>query len=171
VGDLESLKTVAAFSFLSYDVEDAVDEFGSFGVVTFGPVVSGSSLTEDEVVGSEELTVGSGSYGVHGSGLQVHEDGSGHISASGGFVEVDVDSLELEVGVSVVGSGGVDSVLVGDDFPEFCSDLVTALTGLDVNDFSHTFIIKLKKSCFIYFFNNLIRIFKIILIFFNNLEQ
>ena len=37
----------------------------------------------------------------------------------------------------MVGTGGVDAVLVGDDFPELGSDLVTTLTGLDVNDFSH----------------------------------
>jgi hypothetical protein len=28
-------------------------------------------------------------------------------------------------------------VLVGDDLPELGTDLVTALTALDVNDFSH----------------------------------
>jgi hypothetical protein len=28
-------------------------------------------------------------------------------------------------------------VLVGDDLPELGTDLVTALTGLDVNDFAH----------------------------------
>jgi len=28
-------------------------------------------------------------------------------------------------------------MFVGDDFPEFGTDLVTALTGLDMNDFSH----------------------------------
>jgi hypothetical protein len=37
----------------------------------------------------------------------------------------------------MVGTGWVDSVFVGDDFPEFGTDLVTALTSLDVNEFSH----------------------------------
>jgi hypothetical protein len=37
----------------------------------------------------------------------------------------------------VISSGGVDSVLVRDDFPELSSDLVTALAGLNVNDLSH----------------------------------
>jgi hypothetical protein len=35
-------------------------------------------------------------------------------------------------------------VLVADYFPELGSDLVTALTGLDVNDFSHIDILKVK---------------------------
>ena len=37
----------------------------------------------------------------------------------------------------MVGSSWVNSVFVGDDFPELGTDLVTALTSLDVDDFSH----------------------------------
>ena len=37
----------------------------------------------------------------------------------------------------MVGTCWVNSVFVRDDFPELGSDLVTALTSLDVNDFSH----------------------------------
>jgi len=137
VGDLEALEAVAALSLLTDDVEDGVDELSTFGVVTLGPVVTGTGLTEDEVVGSEELTEGTSTDGVHGAGLEVHKDGTGHVTATGGFVVVDVDSLELEVGVTVVGAGGVNTVFVGDDFPELSTDLVTALAGLDVDDFSH----------------------------------
>jgi len=137
VGDLETLEAVAAFGFLSHDVEDGVDELSSFGVVTLGPVVSGSSLSEDEVVWSEELSEWSSSDGVHGSWFEIHENGSWDVTSSGGLVVVNVDSLQLEVGVSVVGSSWVNSVFVRDDFPEFGTNLVTALTSLNVNDFSH----------------------------------
>ena len=137
VGDLEALKAVATLSLLSDNIEDGVDELSTLGVVTLGPVVTSTSLTEDEVVGSEELTEWGGSDGVHGTWLEIHEDGSWDISATGGLVEVDVDSLKLEIGVAVVGTSGVDAVLVGDDLPELGTDLVTALTTLDVNDFSH----------------------------------
>ena len=34
----------------------------------------------------------------------------------------------------VGGTGGVDAVLIGDDLPELGTDLVTALTSLDVNE-------------------------------------
>merc|ERR1712048_1210839 len=137
VGDLEALEAVAALSLFSDNVEDGVDELSTLGVVTLGPVVTSTSLTEDEVVGSEELTEGTSTDGVHGAGLEVHKDGTGDVTATGGFVVVDVDSLELEVGVTVVGAGGVNTVFVGDDFPELSTDLVTALAGLDVDDFSH----------------------------------
>ena len=105
--------------------------------MTFGPVVSGSRLSEDEVVGTEDLSERSGSDGVHGTWLEIDKDGPGDVFATGGLVVVDIDPLELEVGVSVVGSGGVDTVLVGDDLPELGSDLVTALAGLEVDNLSH----------------------------------
>jgi len=137
VGDLETLEAIATFGFFTDNIEDGVDEFSTFGVVTLGPVVTGTGLSEDEVIGSEELTERSGTDGVHGSGLEIHEDGSGDVTSTGGFVVVNVDSLELEIGVTVVRTGGVNTVFIGDDFPELGTDLVTALTGLDVNDFSH----------------------------------
>jgi len=112
VGDLESLEAIATFGFLSDNIEDGVDELGTLSVVTLGPVVTGTGLSEDEVVWSEELTEWSGSDGVHGSWLKIHEDGSWDVTASSGFVVVNVDSLELEVGVSVVGTGWVNSVLI-----------------------------------------------------------
>ena len=138
MGDLETLEAIATFGFLSDDIEDGVDELGTFGVMTLGPVVTGTGLSEDEVIGAEELAEGTGTDGVHGTGLEIHKDGTGDVTATGGFVEVDVDSLELEVGVAMVGAGGVNSMFVGDDFPELSTDLVTALTGLNVNNFSHS---------------------------------
>ena len=93
MSDLESLKAVTSLSFLSGDVENRVDEFSSLSVVAFSPVVSGSGLTEDEVVGSEKLAEGSGSDGVHGSRFKVHKNSSGDVSAASSLIVVDVDSL------------------------------------------------------------------------------
>ena len=137
VGDLETLETIAAFGFLSDDIEDGVNELSTFSVVTLGPVVTGTSLAEDEVIRSEELSEWSSSDGVHGTWLKIHEDGSWDVATTSGFVEVDVNSFKLKIGVSVVGTGGVDTVLIRDDFPELGTDLVTALSSLDMNDFSH----------------------------------
>merc|ERR1719389_1554383 len=109
---------ITTFSFFTDNIEDGVDEFSTFGVVTLGPVVTGTSLTEDEVVGSEELTERSSSDGVHGSGFEIHEDGSWDVSTTGSFVVVDVDSLELEIRVTVIGTGRVNTVFIGDNLPE-----------------------------------------------------
>jgi hypothetical protein len=37
----------------------------------------------------------------------------------------------------MVGTGGVDPMLVADHLPELGTDLVTALTTLDMNDLTH----------------------------------
>ena len=87
-------------------------------VVALGPVVASSRLAKDKVVGAENLAKGTRANGVHCARLQVDQDGSGDILATRGLIVVDVDSLKLELGGAIVGSGGVDAVLVGDDFPE-----------------------------------------------------
>ena len=137
VSDLESLKAVASFSLLSGNIQNGVDEFSTFSVVTLGPVVSSTSLTEDEVVGSEKLTERSGSDGVHSSGFEIHKDSTRNISTASGFVVINVDPFKLKIRVTVIGTSRVDSVFVRDDLPELGTDLVTALTTLNVNDFSH----------------------------------
>jgi len=137
VGDLETLEAIATFSFFTDNIEDWVNELSTFGVVTLGPVVTCTSLTENEVVGSEELTEWASADWVHSAGLEVHKDCAGNVTTTSSFVEVNVDAFELEVRVTVVGTSWVNSVFIRDDFPEFSTDLVTALAGLDVNDFSH----------------------------------
>jgi len=137
VGQLESLETIASLGLLSHNIEHGVHELSSLGVVALGPVVTSTGLSENEVVGSEDLSEGSRSDGVHGSWLQIDQDGSGDVLATGGLIVVHVDSLQLEVGVSVVGTSGVNTMLVRDDLPEFSTNLVSALTGLQVDNFSH----------------------------------
>merc|ERR1712057_48961 len=56
VGELEALEAIAGLGLLTDDVKHGVDELGALGVVSLGPVVTGSGLAEDEVVGAEELT-------------------------------------------------------------------------------------------------------------------
>jgi len=137
VGDLESLKAVTSFGFLADDVKDGVNQFSTFGVVAFCPVVSGSGLSEDEVVWSEKLSEWSSTDGVHGTRFKIHEDRTWDIASTSCFVEVNVDALQLKVGISVVGSRWVNAMFVSNDFPEFGTNLVSALSGLDMNDFSH----------------------------------
>jgi hypothetical protein len=102
--------------------------------VSLGPVVTGSSLAEDEVVWAEELTEGAGADRVHGAWLQVNKHGTGDIASASGLVEIDVDALELKVRVAVEGACGVNAVLIRDNFPELGADLVAALAGLDVDN-------------------------------------
>ena len=47
----------------------------------------------------------------------------------------------------MVRAGRVNSMLITDNFPEFGSDLVTALSGLDVDDFSHCEFVSWLVDC------------------------
>jgi len=115
--------------------------------MTFGPVITSSSLSEYEVIWSEKLTEWSGSDRVHGTRFEIHENSSWYESTSSSFIKIDINSFELKIGVTVIGTGRIDSVFIRDDFPEFGTDLITALTCLDVNEFSHflLFVLCLRK--------------------------
>jgi len=93
VGELEALETVTRLSLLADNIQDRVDELSALGVVALSPVISGSSLAEDEVIRAEKLTKRAGADRVHGSGLKIHQDGSGHIAATSSLVEIHVDAL------------------------------------------------------------------------------
>jgi hypothetical protein len=97
VGHLESLKTVARFRFFTDYIKNRVDKLGTFSVVALGPVVTSSSLSEDEVVRAEKLTERSGTDGIHGSGLKIEKNSTRDVSSSSGFVEINVDTFELEI--------------------------------------------------------------------------
>ena len=71
-----------------------------------------NGLTKNEVVWSENLTEGSRSDRVHSTRLQINQNGPGHVFSTSSFVVVDVDTLQLEVRVAMVGPSWVDTVLV-----------------------------------------------------------
>lgn len=131
------MEAIAVLGLFTDDIEDGVDELSALSVVTFGPVVAGAGLAEDKVIGAEDLAVGAGADGVHGAGLEIHEDGAGDEAAAASLVVVDVDALELEVGVAMVAAGGVDAVLGAHHLPELGPDLVAALAALDVKNLAH----------------------------------
>jgi hypothetical protein len=61
---------------------------------------------------AEDLAERARAHRVHGVGLEVHEDGARDEAATASLIVVDVDALELEVGVAGVLSGVVDAMLV-----------------------------------------------------------
>lgn len=137
VAELEALEAITGLSFFADGVENGIDEFSAFGIITLGPVVTSSGLTEDKVVGTEELAEWAGTDRIHGTGLEIDEDGTGDITTTGGFIVIDVDTLDLEFRVSAIFTGRVYAVLVRNDLPELGTDLVTTLACLDMYDFSH----------------------------------
>ena len=137
VSDLETLKTIASFSFFSSNIEYGVNKFCTLGIVTLGPVVTSTGLTEDEVVRSEELTERTSSNRVHCSWFEIHKDSSGDITTTSCFIIVDIDSFKLKIWITVVRTGRINTMFIRNNLPELSSDLVTALTSLYVDNLSH----------------------------------
>jgi len=93
VGDLEALEAIAALSLLADDIENGVDQLSTLSVVTLSPVVTGTALAENEVIGAEKLTERTSADRVHGTRLQIHKDGAGNIATTGGLVVEHIDAL------------------------------------------------------------------------------
>jgi hypothetical protein len=47
VGDLETLETVGSLGLSSNNIKDSINKLGTFGVMTLGPIVTSTALTED----------------------------------------------------------------------------------------------------------------------------
>jgi hypothetical protein len=79
VGDLEALEAVTPLSLTTHHIEDLVHQFCTLSVMALCPVVTSTRLTKDEVVRTEELAKRSSTDGVHGTRLEVDQDGTGNI--------------------------------------------------------------------------------------------
>jgi hypothetical protein len=112
--------------------------------MSLSPIVTSASLAKYKVIWPEELAKGSGPNAVHGARLQVHENGTGNIPATRCLVKVDIDAFKLQVTVSMVGACGIDTMLVRDDLPELCSNLIAALAALDVHKLTHGYLQKVS---------------------------
>jgi hypothetical protein len=87
VRDLETLEAVAALSLATDNVENLINKLGTLSVMTLGPVVASTGLTENEVVGTEELAEGTGTDSVHCAGLKIDKDSAGNILVTGSLVK------------------------------------------------------------------------------------
>ena len=56
VSELEALQTVARFRLFAHHVQHRVNQLRTFRIMTFGPVVPGTRLAKNEVVGSEKIS-------------------------------------------------------------------------------------------------------------------
>lgn len=132
-----TLKAITIFRLFTDDIEDRIDQFSPLSVMSLGPVIAGPVLAEDEVVRPKDPSVWPGAQTVHSPRLEVHQHRPGDIAAPACLVVVHIYSLELNMGVASVVPHGIDAMLLAHDLPELAADLVSALAGLDMEDFSH----------------------------------
>jgi hypothetical protein len=139
VEDEETLETSALIGKLSNSVEAEINDLLTNGVVTSGEVVGGIFLTGDELLGMEELSVGSGSNLIDDGGLEIEEDASGDVLAGTGLREEGVESIVTTSDRLIRRhlTIGLDTVLEAEKLPARVTDLDTGLADVDSNGFTH----------------------------------
>jgi hypothetical protein len=101
--------------------------------VTTGEVVGGILLTGDELLGVEELAVGTSSDLIDDGGLQVEEDATGNVLAGTSLGEEGVESIVATADGLVRGhlTIGLNTVLEAEELPAGVTNLDTGLTDVD----------------------------------------
>ena len=133
VEDEETLETSALIGELSDSVEAEIDDLLTDGVMSSGEVVGGILFTGDELLGVEELSVGSGSNLIDNGGLEIEEDASGHVLAGTSLGEEGVEGI-ITATDGFVGRHltiWLDSVLEAEELPAGVTNLDTGLTDVD----------------------------------------
>jgi hypothetical protein len=133
VEDEETLETSALISKLSDSVEAEIDDFLTNGVMSSGEVVGGIFLTGDELLGMEELSVGTGSDLIDNGGLEIEEDASGDVLTSTSLGEEGVESV-ITTTDGFIGwhlTIRLDTVLEAEKLPAGVTNLDTGLTDVD----------------------------------------
>jgi len=144
VEDEESLETSALISQFADAVQDEVDDFLTDGVVATGVVVGGVLLASDQLLGVEQLAVGSGADLIDHGGLQIDEDGTWHVFAGAGLAEEGVEGVITTADGLVRGhlTIGLDAVLQAVQLPAGITDLDTSLSDVDRDALT----LKIEKS-------------------------
>merc|ERR1712061_572351 len=96
VEEEEALEAGALVSQLTDAVQDEVHDFLADGVVAPGVVVGGVLLAVDQLLGVVESLVGAHAGLVNDGGLEVHEDGPGHLLAAAGLGEEGLEGVVSE---------------------------------------------------------------------------
>ena len=107
--------------------------FPAHGVVTTCIVVGGIFLAGNQLLGVEELTVGSGADLINNSWLQIYEDGSWDVLASSSFAEESVEGIVTSSNGLVTGHLTIrlDAVLKAVQLPAGIAHLHTGLANMD----------------------------------------
>nr|GMC81943.1 hypothetical protein ACMD2_20344 [Ipomoea batatas] len=100
-------------------------------------VVSSTRLTKHKVIRPEDLAVRASPNTIHCAGLQIHEHCTRDKPSTGSLIVIHIDTLQLQIRSTTVASCWVYAMFITDNFPEFGSNLVSALPTLNMEDFSH----------------------------------
>jgi hypothetical protein len=135
----EALKTGAIVGQLTEAIQSEVNNFFTDGVMTTGEIVRGIFFAGDQLLGMEELSVGTGANFVNDGGFQIKEDGAGNVFAGTGLREEGVEGIITAADGLVRGHLAIrlDAMFETEELPAGVTDLDTGLTDVDADRFTH----------------------------------
>jgi hypothetical protein len=135
----EALKTGAIVGQLTEAIQSEVNNFFTDGVMTTGEIVRGVFFAGDQLLGMEELSVGTGANFVNDGGFQIKKDGTGNVFAGTGLREEGVEGIITATDGLVRGHLAIrlDTMFETEELPAGVTDLDTGLTDVDADRFTH----------------------------------
>merc|ERR1719507_1508280 len=120
-------------------------------VVSAGIVVGSVLLSSDELLGVEELAVGSGPDLINDSWLQIDKDGPGDMLAGAGLREECVEGVVSSADGLVGGhlAIGLDAVLQAVELPAGVAHLATGLAHMDGDALAHFVCFRWMQEVFL----------------------
>jgi len=135
----ETLETGALVSQLTDAIKHQVDQLLADGVVTSGVVVGGILLASDQLLGVEQLAVGTSTNLVYNSWLKIDKHSPWNMFAGSSLTEEGVEGIVSASDGLVTGHLTVrlDAVFQAVQLPAGIADLDTSLADVDTDALTH----------------------------------
>ena len=72
VSNLKPLKTITAFSLFSHNIKYRINQFSTFSLMPFSPIIPSTCLAKNKVIWSKKLAKRTGSHRIHCTWFQIH---------------------------------------------------------------------------------------------------
>lgn len=119
VSQLKALQAIATFRLLSHNIHHRINELSAFGVVALCPIVAGTRLSKDIIIGSKESPVRRHLQTLNRSRLKIDQNRTWNIFiTSRRLIVINVYALQLKIGIALVIACRIDAVLFGNYFPK-----------------------------------------------------
>jgi len=137
--DHESLQTGAIVSKLPNTIQDQIDNFFPYGVMSTRKVVCCVFLSRNELFGMEELAICARANFIHDSGFQVHKNAAWHVFPCARLAEKGVECI-ISTANGLIRwhlTVWLDAVFEAEELPACIPNLDASLAHMDANALTH----------------------------------
>merc|ERR1719384_815255 len=142
LSQLEALWTVTSLSLTSNNIDCFVNQFSTFGVMSLGPIVTSTRCTKAHIIRFEECAHWRCFDNVHDARFQINQTCTRHKSHCSCFLIININLVQSLLVVTLFWLALEFTVwfqlmFFSHCIPERITNLVTALSNLDMDDLSH----------------------------------